>query len=74
MTPKGTVRRQVIFSVSEYKGSNSVLNMTDFKYSNSKPRTQREVNKGLGRHTSQSPRVSEVVQVGKVISITLTNQ
>lgn len=74
MTPKGTVRRQVIFSVSEYKGSNSVVSMIEFKYSISKPRTQREVNKGLGKHTSQSPRISEVVQVGKVISITSTNQ
>lgn len=53
MSPKDTVIGQIIFSVSEYQGSNSLLNMIKFKYSTSKPRAQREVNEGLGRHTRQ---------------------
>lgn len=53
MSPKDTVRRQVIFLVSEYKTSSGLLNMIKFKYSISKPRTHREVNEGLGRHARQ---------------------
>lgn len=53
MSPKDTAIGKIIFSVSEYQGSKSLLNMIKFKYSISKPRAQREVHKGLGRHTRE---------------------
>lgn len=53
MLPKDTAIGKIVFSVSEYQESKSLLNMIKFKYSISKPRAQREVNKGLGRHTRQ---------------------
>lgn len=45
------------FSVSEYQGSNSLLNVIKFTYNITKPKVEREVNEGLGRDPDcQGPR------------------